>query len=154
MGTRILYFAYGSNMITSRLQERIASARPVGRGRLSDTKLVCNKKSKDGSTKANLEDKPQNVVWGVLYEIDSSDLKRLDDIEREYQRTRTDVQTDEGKIVKAEVYFSTKISHNELPFGWYKELLIAGAQEHKLPKSYVEFLKGLRSKSSSRKTDT
>lgn len=152
MKTRLLYFAYGSNMKTSRLQKRIVSVKPVGRGKIPGKTLVCDKKSDDGSTKANLEDSPENVVWGVLYEIDRKDLEKLDKIEGGYERKTARIQTDDGGIVEAEIYISARIDKKELPFDWYKDLMIDGAQKHQLPQEYIEFLKGLSSKRSSATT--
>lgn len=151
MGAKVLYFAYGSNMKENRLCKRIPSAKLVGRGRILDKKLVCNKRSKDSSGKANLEDSPRGAVWGVLYEMDSSDLNRLDEVEEGYQRTTMNVQTDEDKFVVAEVYISTELTLKAIPFSWYKELLVSGAQEHQLPEDYVDFLKKLPFKHDLRK---
>ena len=145
MDKKILYFAYGSNMCTGRLLSRISSAKPIGRGRLLNKRLVCNKKSKDGSGKANLEDSPGNVVWGLLYEIDSSDLNKLDKAEEEYQRVTMYVRTNEGKLVQAQVYISKRLT-KAIPFDWYKEMLISGAVEHQLPEEYIDFLRHLTSK--------
>lgn len=143
MGLKVLYFAYGSNMKTNRLCKRIPSAKPVGRGKIFNKRLVCNKRSKDSSGKANLEDSPRGVVWGVLYEMNSSDLKRLDEVEGGYHRTTMYVQTDEDEFIAAEVYISTDLTPKAIPFDWYKELMVSGAREHQLPKVYVEFLKKL-----------
>jgi len=151
MGGKILYFAYGSNMKENRLCQRIPSAKLMCRGRILNKRLVCNKRSKDNSGKANLEDSPGGVVWGVLYEMDSSDLNRLDEVEEGYQRTTMNAQTDENKFVAAEVYISTELTPKAIPFNWYKELLVSGAQEHQLPEDYVKFLKKLPSKHDSRK---
>jgi len=59
---KVVNFAYGSNMSTKWMQGRVSSAKPIGRAKLSDKRLVCNKKSEDGSGKANLVDAAGNVV--------------------------------------------------------------------------------------------
>ena len=147
MTTRVLYFAYGSNMKTYRLHKRAPSARPAGRAKLLNKRLVCNKRGKDGSGKANLEDNPGHVVWGVLYEMDSSDLDELNKAEEGYYRKTVYVQTDQNKMVAAEVYISPELTLDAIPFDWYKKLLVCGALERQLPEEYVEFLKQLPSKS-------
>jgi len=98
-----------------------------------------------------LEDSPGDVVWGVLYEIESSDLDKLDKAEGGYQRTTMRVQTNEDKLVAAEVYISTEVVLEAIPFDWYKELLVSGAQEHQLPENYIDFLKKLPSKPNEKK---
>src|SRR5713226_8689269 len=79
-------FAYGSNMASDRLQLRAPFIRIHGCAKVPDKRMICNKKSDDGSAKANLVDEPGNEVWGVLYEIDSSDFAKLDRAEIGYKR--------------------------------------------------------------------
>ncbi len=70
---RDLYFAYGSNMTSARLRARIPSARSVGAARIDGRRLVCNKRGRDGSGKANLCASPGGEAWGVVYEVDAAD---------------------------------------------------------------------------------
>jgi len=140
------YFAYGSNMSTEWLQARVPSAKPLGRARLSRKRLVCNKKSKDGSGKANLAERAEDAVWGVLYEIDLAELDKLDRVEGGYARISLDVITDQGSSVKAYVYVSSELTDDPRPYDWYKAILIEGASEHALPASYVDYLEQIPSK--------
>ena len=48
-GSTVIYFAYGSNMKTSRLQSRVPSAKALGRARLLGKRLACNRQSVDRS---------------------------------------------------------------------------------------------------------
>lgn len=145
---KVKYFAYGSNMVTERLQapERAPSAKPMGRAKLPDKSLVCNKKSDDGSGKANLVDSDGNTVWGVLYEIDSTQLKKLDDCEKGYKNICLDVLTERDLVVSAHVYISSELTDDPRPYDWYKELMVKGAIEHQLPTCYIELLKQIESK--------
>lgn len=133
-------------MKTDWLCKRISSAKRIGRGRILNKILVCNKRSKDSSGKANLKNCPGGIVWGVLYEIVPSDLSKLDKVEEGYQRIKMCVQTDEDKSVVAEVYISAELTTEAIPFDWYKKILICGAQEHQLPVDYIEYLKKLPAK--------
>ena len=144
--TKIMCFAYGSNMYTDRMRSRVPSATVVGPAKLPDKRLVCSKKSKDGSGKANLADSPGDPVWGVLYEVDLAELDRLDRAEGGYQRTSLQVWARQGSPVTAEVYVSTELTADPVPYESYKELIVAGAREHKLPRDYVEYLEQLPSK--------
>ena len=145
MNTKII-FAYGSNMYTKKLRSSTPSAKVIGRARLLGKRMVCNKKSKDGSGKANLVDSPGNVVWGVLYEIDSAELDKLDKAEGSYQRTTLQVLNEQGNTITAEVYISTKVTTDPTPYDWYKNLILQGARKHRLPKDYLEYIKKLPSK--------
>jgi len=140
------YFAYGSNMSTERLRERVPSAKALGRAKLPNKLLVCNKKSKDGSGKANLIDSTGDTVWGVLYEVDPTELNRLDIVESGYTRIILEVITDQDSSVEAYVYVSSKLTDDARPYDWYKKLMIEGARKHQLPASYVKYLEQIHSK--------
>lgn len=148
-----LYFAYGSNMETSRLQKRVPSAKPIGQAKLQGYRLVCNKKSKDSSGKANLVDSPRDTVWGVLYKIDEAELDKLDRIESGYARTLVKVATDRGTSVNAYVYVSSQLTRDARPYKWYKKLVIDGAQQHDLPECYLKYLKQIESKRDQRQVN-
>ena len=145
---KVKLFAYGSNMSSARLhkKERAPSAQAIGRGKLIDTRLIFNKVSKDGSTKANIEKMPGNVTWGILYELDEEDLPGLDAIERGYDRIMVDVKVDSGELIKAYTYESTNIIAGCKPFKSYLEIIIRGAKEHNLPKYYINILQTIRVK--------
>jgi len=142
-----LYFAYGSNMSSERLRSRSTSVKVIGRAFLNDWKIVFNKRSRDGSGKANLVESPGNVTWGVLYEICNSDLDTLDRVEGGYQRITVKVQQPCGKMVEAVTYRSENLTNDPLPYKWYKELLLSGAREHNLPQDYIAYLEGFPVKS-------
>ena len=144
MEKKIIYFAYGSNVLTRKLRDVAPSARPIGTARLEDYRFVVNKKSVDGSSKANLLKSPGNLVWGVLYEIDELELNELDRSEGGYQRKSLEVKPNTGSPTKAFVYLSVKLT-DSLPYHWYKRLLVDGAREHGLPSAYVDFLMQLPS---------
>jgi len=143
---RVLYFAYGSNMYTGRFLTRIACAKSVGIAYLENKKVVFNKASTDGSGKANLTDNPGDVTWGVLYEIDVRDLKVLDKIEGGYDRIRVRVLRSDGDPVKAVTYISTNLTSDPVAHDCYKELVLAGAREHNLPRDYIVYLERLPSR--------
>lgn len=142
---KVKVFAYGSNMCTQRMRGRISSVEPLGRAKLLTKRLVCNKRSNDGSAKANLED-AADTVWGVLYEIDSAELGKLDECEGGYERECLGVLTDHDSLVRAYVYISSKLTSDHRPYDWYKALMIRGALEHELPSFYIELLKQIESK--------
>jgi gamma-glutamylcyclotransferase len=134
----ILYFAYGSNMSLNRISERINEVKTVNIGFLLDYKLLCNKKSIDGTGKANIVYSPGDIVWGVVYKIYEDDMDVLDQIEVGYERKGFEIVTEEGKI-EANAYISYKIT-DTLPKNYYKEFILEGAVENKLPDEYIEYL--------------
>lgn len=142
---KVLYFAYGSNMSTERLRQRVPSAKPICKARLNNKRVVFNKRSTDGSGKANLSDSIGDETWGVLFEVDATDINKLDNIEGGYKRTSLQTQTVEGNNITAEVYISNKLTNDPVAYDWYKELILTGAKEHNLPKSYLAYLEQLPS---------
>lgn len=142
----IFYFAYGSNLLSSRLTKRIPSAKAIGRAILNDWRVVFNKKSKDGSGKANLLYRPGSITWGCLYQIKNDDLSALDKFEKGYARINVQVQTDNAEIIEAETYVSASIVSNPTAYDTYKKMVISGASEHNFPPEYIEYLQKLPSK--------
>src|SRR4249920_812082 len=81
---RLRYFAYGSNMLTARLRERVPSATAIGIGRLEGHVLCWDKRSwRDGSGKCDAEYTGQrsDVVWGVVFEFELEEKPALDQAE-------------------------------------------------------------------------
>ena len=146
MSKKVVYFAYGSNMSTERLRETVPSAKALGRAKLPSKRLVCNKKSKDGSGKANLIDNTGDTVWGVLYEVDPAELNGIDRVESSYTRIILELIIDQDSSVEAYVYVSSELIDDARPYDWYKKLVIKGAREHQLPASYVQYLEQIHAK--------
>lgn len=137
-----LYFAYGSNMLTRRLQSRAPSARAVGPAALSGHALRWHKVSKDGSGKCDIVTAAGSTVQGVLFEIALTDKPALDTAEGlgwGYKQVELKVQT-AGDTVQALSYQGTNIDYGTKPYDWYKTLVVAGAREHGLAADYVQSL--------------
>jgi len=132
---RELYFAYGSNMSSSRLCARVPSAKALGLARLDGFVWCCNKLGKDGSGKANLMQQQDSEVYGVLYEIKAKHWKQLDRVELGYQRFEVEVEL-AGEKRLAWSYQSNLMTANP-PTPDYLSFIIDGLIEHKLPMSYV-----------------
>ena len=131
-----LYFAYGSNMSTTRLQARLPHARPVGPGWIEGHQLACNKIGKDGSGKANLMPAARAQAWGVLFEIGPDDWSTLDRYEVGYRRESCDIYTNAGEAVGAQLYLANSPELEDVPpFDWYRDHCLAGAREHALPEA-------------------
>jgi hypothetical protein len=113
---------------------------------LVDKRLVFNKRSADGSGKANLADSPGEVVWGVLYELDSADLFELDRAEAGYQRVTLTILSEDGNQIEAQTYVSNDLTPEPIPYDWYKQLVTDGAEEHRLPRKYIQALASLPAK--------
>lgn len=137
-----LYFAYGSNMRSVRMVERVPSASSLGPALLPDHGLRINKLGRDGSAKANLAVAPGEHVWGVAYRIDPAHWPELDRFEGGY--TSSSVTLDlAGTAITAVTYRSERLTDGVLAFEWYLAHLRDGAREHALPSHWLARLDAL-----------
>lgn len=140
----MLIFAYGSNMNLNRLIKRVPSAVKVTNAFLPGYSLVCNKASKDGSAKANIikTNNLAKLVWGVLFSININEKSFLDKAEglgMGYNEDKLIFFDDADNTYKAQVYIadSKAIDNDLLPYDWYKEFIVTGAIQNKLPAEYI-----------------
>ena len=141
---KTIYFAYGSNMCTRRLRERVPSAKALRIARLEGHSFRFHKRSTDRSGKADAFEtaNPEDIVWGVVFEIDSSEKPSLDRAEglgRGY-RERTVRVVDENNIGHyASLYIASQdvIDADLVPYSWYKRFVVEGARQHGLPAGYI-----------------
>lgn len=138
-----LYFAYGSNMLSTRLAARIADTVSMGVAVLHHKCLVFNKPGIDRSAKANIVDSPHDKVWGVLYQITSASWPILDAFEGGYNRETCEVVSPKYGSLAATLYQWHGADCKLPPYDWYMDLILAGAQENNLPASYIDFLKSI-----------
>jgi gamma-glutamylcyclotransferase (GGCT)/AIG2-like uncharacterized protein YtfP len=142
----VLYFAYGSNLKWGRMRQRVPSARREAVASLEHHRMVCNKRGRDGSAKANLVRAAGHRVWGVLYRIEQAQLALLDRFETGYERVHVEVLTTAGDAHRAATYRSDRITDDPTPFDWYRAMILEGAREHGLPQDYLSVLEALPTK--------
>jgi gamma-glutamylcyclotransferase len=137
-----LYFAYGSNMLSARLQARTPSARTAGIGQVRGHQLAWHKRGTgDGSGKCDLllTGRDEDWAWGVLWHIHWDDKPHLDEAEalgRGYEEKQVPVMTGQGTVM-AWTYWATDIDARLPVYDWYHAYVLAGAREHGLPADYV-----------------
>lgn len=156
----MLYFAYGSNMLRSRLENQKKGEKRIGQvidhgvGVLSDYAIKFNKASINGSGKANIVKvkSGDSKVLGVIYELTKEQINLLDKIEVGYKRSVVKIVL-ENNIIPADTFFAhqEKIQNNLFPTRDYLNFLILGAKEHNFPKDYIEFLEKTKGPHEARK---
>jgi gamma-glutamylcyclotransferase (GGCT)/AIG2-like uncharacterized protein YtfP len=133
---RAFYFAYGSNMKTERLKERIGNVHNAFRGELRDFEFLYNKKSVDGSSKANIRPGVGQTVHGVCFEIDEASFEDLKTCEKGYDLNEVPIFTPDGNLIISRTFISESLSA-EPPTKEYVGLVIEGAKKYGLPDDYI-----------------
>jgi hypothetical protein len=127
-----LYFAYGSNMCQSRLEERVGKVTKIGTHRLEGYKLVFNAGYEE-MVFANLEKTGlvKDFVEGVIYQLSPKQMRILDRYEGApiyYNRV-----VEEGSLI---VYICLNQSYqpykNCVPSKEYTSYLLRGCKENNL----------------------
>jgi hypothetical protein len=139
----MLYFAYGSNMLTMRLQGRVSSSTKVLNASLHGYSIAFHKRSIDGSAKCNILPKFNSVVYGVVFDIEINEKPELDRAEglgTGYMQERVTVKDKNEHIMKPFTYITleSNIDDSLNPYKWYKTLVVEGAIEHGLPLNYIK----------------
>ena len=139
----INYFAFGSNLSSLRLLQRIPEASIGSVAVLSHHRLCWRKNDKGQSGKCDIEHTGvhEDIVYGVIYQMTLDEQAVLDGYETEgfgYERKEVLVQTLDGEHIEVFTYYALDIDHLQKPFHWYKEHVLRGAVEHDFPDHYIE----------------
>ncbi|MBW9268288.1 MAG: gamma-glutamylcyclotransferase [Candidatus Thiodiazotropha sp. (ex. Lucinisca nassula)] len=139
----MLYFAYGSNMSSRRLRERVPSAQLRFTATLEAHQLCFHKRSRDGSAKCDALEthNPQHRVIGVVFEIAQTEKTKLDwheGLGNGYEEKQVTLLTGSADSLTAFTYYATHIDSLSKPYSWYKHHVLRGAREHQLPATYLD----------------
>ena len=136
----LIYFAYGSNLKKEQMNERDVVIYKTYKGFINNYKLEFNKKSIDGSSKANITKSDGEIVWGVCFELDSDSFENLKNYEKGYDEQDVIVfDENQNILLTAKTFVSNKIC-DKLPTKDYLDKIIEGAKQHGLPKEYIQEL--------------
>jgi gamma-glutamylcyclotransferase (GGCT)/AIG2-like uncharacterized protein YtfP len=141
----VKYAAYGSNLHPVRLQERTGDVQFLGCARVEGLNLRWHKRGNlDGSGKCNIVDCEDGVVHMAVFEVPDAGMEALDIVEgvgAGYERAWVEIE-DFGRCLT----YRAQQSHIEdglAPFGWYKDLVLAGCQFHGFPDDYVQTIEAI-----------
>ena len=143
----IVCFAYGSNLASDRMATRCPGCRLVGVGYVNGFRLAFTRESLHwAGAVADLQLSPHASVWGAVFEVTDTDLKRLDAFEgvpTAYHRQKLPVHRADGSIVEAWTYLVTEPGPETLPSFRYWKALVDGGTAVGLPDEYLAFLRSL-----------
>lgn len=146
----MLYFSYGSNMSAKRLRSRVPSARFITIASLRNYDLRFHKVGRDGTGKCDsyATGNSEDVVWGVVFEINKAEKHVLDEKESlgyGYDEKVVELTTSSGETITAFTYCAILIDQKLKPFSWYTHHVLTGAEENGLPGEYIEKIRQVES---------
>ena len=136
------YFAYGSNMDEDQMKCRCPDAKLVGKAKLLDYRFIIDERSV-----ASVEPEKGSAVIGLLWSITPGCEKSLDKCEGVkhdlYRKEYLPVECGAGTI-KALIYISNRAELTKKIRSDYMDRVIAAAEAHDLPESYVDEIRSRR----------
>lgn len=130
-------------MSIQRLRARAPSAQCVGRALLPDYRLAFDKVGLDGSGKCHIVRHTGSSVYGVLFALSEDDKARLDELEMTgfgYLSETVTLRLEGEQDQQATAYIATRVRPGLKPYTWYKQHVVCGARDARLPTAYVSQL--------------
>ncbi|MBF0266559.1 MAG: gamma-glutamylcyclotransferase [Gammaproteobacteria bacterium] len=130
------YIAYGSNMSSQRLIDRVGAVEDTFKGYLQGYQLVFNKAAQNGSVYANIKYTGQGQCPFVAYQLTAEQFDSLDGFEGEpnhYLRTSIEVfaeNNNQGHLAYIYLAHPGKIVPEGKPAENYLEYIIDGYKKH------------------------
>ncbi|WP_320172406.1 gamma-glutamylcyclotransferase family protein [Maridesulfovibrio sp.] len=151
---KIRYFAYGPNMNPEQIQERCSNPVVIGPARLPGYQMAFFGYSWIwDSGMETVIPAPGKDLWGVIYELGSTDADSLDawqDIRLNgtgsYFHSPVVIFSPEGEQYEAVLYRKDILGTPTPPSREFLEFILQGARIHGLPESYVKTLAEIPSK--------
>ena len=133
--SKIMYFAYGSNMCIRQMNERCPNNSKIGIGQLSGYRWIISTRGYANVVKSSNDD-----VWGVIYKISIQDEAKLDGYEgvstKCYLKENLDILID--RRIKNCLTYVDPITEIGIPSYTYSNTINEGILDSKLPEEYVE----------------
>ena len=143
---RLNYYAFGSNLSSARLLQRLPLAEVHCVATLAGHRLCWRKNDRGQSGKCDIHPtgNSADLVYGVVYLVSVDDRFMLDEIESHgfgYERREVTARNPDGIELDVFTYYALDIDHSQQPFHWYKEHVLRGAVEHDFPPHYVDAIR-------------
>lgn len=132
-----LYFGYASNLDISTLEGRLNNPPKFqSLGVLPHHGFRFNFQNTDGSARANVIESENESVYGLLFEVDYSQLEYFLKSEPGYDFIEKEILTKSGPV-KARVFVSNKLVEGIFPHQEYLETIIRGGEANGIPNGYL-----------------
>ena len=73
------------------------------------------------------------------------ELDRKEGLGYGYEQKNVLIKLDKGSVIEAFTYYATNIDPTLKPLDWYKEHVLRGARENKLPVEYIRVIETIES---------
>jgi hypothetical protein len=139
------FFAVGTNMDEATLHGWVPGARRLTIASVSGYTLSWHKRSANGGKLTPVRTgRPDNIVWGVLYEVDQPGAQQIDEGQRAagYREEQVTVVGQDGTEHDATLYLAPAemIDDSIRPTRAYRDPIVEAARANGLPADYVDQL--------------
>jgi hypothetical protein len=146
----INYFAFGSNLSSQRLLQRLPAAVLADVAILRHHRLCFRNNARGASGKCDIEftDNQDDNVYGIIYLLTEAEKLVLDGYETAgfgYLDKPVEVFTADGKTIEAITYYAATSDGMHPPYHWYKQHVLRGALEHSFPAEYIAAIEAVHS---------
>jgi len=149
MKTTHFYFSYSTTMDSSRLEGRGVKYIDKSPAFIDNYKLKFNKKSIDGTARANIVPEKDSKVFGILYAMETCEFDKIKNIEGlssgHYTIKTLAVSTLEGEVFMADVFIANPryvIEEDSIrPSKDHINGIINIIMEEKFDTDYIEYIK-------------
>ncbi|XP_014783098.1 gamma-glutamylcyclotransferase [Octopus bimaculoides] len=141
------YFAFGSNLLKERLliNNKTAVFKTVAKLENYHLKFAYKTSTWHGHA-ATIAESKDDVVWGVVYEMNTSNIDSLDKQEgvdkNIYRPIKVTVKSMNDVLYDCRTYQLLKRDFGE-PSPQYKDIIVRGALASGIPNDYIKFLKSI-----------
>jgi gamma-glutamylcyclotransferase len=142
MTAPLLYFAFGSNLLSTRLLRRCPGAGFRSLAAAPGHRVIFDKLSEDSSGKANLVGAQAGATaLGVVYTIPAAEIPALDAFEGPGYARIDDFPVaclDTHDVLRTITYVARRNVSGLRPFDWYLALVLAGMHERAMNPDYIQ----------------
>jgi len=141
----VFYYAFGSNMRSEAMEGLLGHPVQGRRAVLRGFRLAFTAYAEDwGGGVADIVRDPSGEVEGVVFEVNPTDLLRLDVFEglseTLYRRRKVRVELEDGTETEAVTYEVIRKRPHVAPSDGYLDAMVSGATEQGLSDGYINWL--------------
>ncbi len=134
-------------MSRRRIEERLGPCRALGAACLKGYQLKFHKRGRDGSGKCTIQHTgdTRRHVFGGLFDLSQAQARQLDGFEGSGYSRQMVILKHQDLSLNAYTYIAVaqSIDDSLMPFDWYRALVLQGARELELARSYVHKIRSL-----------